>query len=89
MLDFIALKWLFSGTFRVLAEDCSQFTLGDEFDSDFHQALNCERYTLGLDSVPDEPLIDRHENTFRGSYVSHHQREISRYYSFYKYFKWM
>ncbi|KAL3997652.1 hypothetical protein ACH3XW_11780 [Acanthocheilonema viteae] len=84
-----------SGTFRVLAEDCTQFTLSDEFDSDFHQALtNYEQYTFGLDPILDEPLISRsntdndissdylHEklnkDTLRGSYVSHHEREISR-----------
>ncbi|EFO20978.1 hypothetical protein LOAG_07511 [Loa loa] len=79
-----------NGTFRVLAEDCSQFALGDEFDSDFHQVLtDCERYTLELDPVLDEPLINRsntgdclHEklnkNALRGSYAIHHEREISR-----------
>uniref|UniRef100_A0A0R3RN44 Uncharacterized protein n=1 Tax=Elaeophora elaphi TaxID=1147741 RepID=A0A0R3RN44_9BILA len=85
---------MFSGTFRVLAEDCTQFTLGDEFDSDFHQVLtNYEQYTFRLDSVLDEPLIGRsntdndnsdcsnkklNKDSLRGSCVLHHQREISR-----------
>ncbi|VDM15350.1 unnamed protein product [Wuchereria bancrofti] len=74
-----------SGTFRVLAEDYSQFTLGDEFDNDFHQILtDCERYPLEFEPILDEPLIDRFNNkklnkdTLKGSYVSHHQKEISR-----------
>ncbi|VDK86251.1 unnamed protein product [Onchocerca ochengi] len=82
-----------SGTFRVLADDYSQFTLCDEFDSDFHQVLtDCERYTIGssLDPMLDEPLIDRSNNTndclhekiskdaSRGKYRSHREKKISR-----------
>ncbi|VIO95219.1 Uncharacterized protein BM_BM13606 [Brugia malayi] len=74
-----------NGTFRVLAEDYSQFTLGDEFDNDFHQILtDCEPYTLKFESILDDPLIDRfnnkklNKNTLKESYMSHHQKEISR-----------
>uniref|UniRef100_A0A915PG53 Uncharacterized protein n=1 Tax=Setaria digitata TaxID=48799 RepID=A0A915PG53_9BILA len=80
-----------SGTFRVVAEDCSQFTLDDEFDSDFHDVLtDCERYPEGMEPVLDEPLIDRsndhtdclhdkmNKDTLRGSLSYHHEREISR-----------
>ncbi|CAG9536691.1 unnamed protein product [Cercopithifilaria johnstoni] len=81
-----------SGTFRVLAEDYTQFTLNDEFDNDFHQVLtNHEKYTLGLDpTLDDELLIDRtnadnhttsdclRKKLNKNTYVSHNEREISR-----------
>lgn len=80
---------IFSGTFRVLADDYSQFTLGD---NDFHQVL--KNYEIGLDPILHVPLIDRcstdndttsdclrerlNKDALRESYMSHNQREFSR-----------
>ncbi|VDN01112.1 unnamed protein product [Thelazia callipaeda] len=43
------------GTFRVVTEDSLQFTIDEDCDSDFHQAL-ADDYSF--DPIIDQPLID-------------------------------
>lgn len=84
---------IFTGTFRVLTDDYSQFSLFDDFDNDFHEILtDYDRYEpVKPDPEQDELFVgcrDNASNCLKGkpkndilseSHVLYHVKKISRY----------